>query len=139
MLDRDWLTTTAQVRSTSASGSRELRVDSDGTGSWRVDGVHRPDLEGCLDIDLESSACTNTLPVHRLGLSVGAGAAVPASYVRVPGLEVERLEQRYVRAADQADRLHFDYAAPGFDFRGRLVYDRAGLITDYPGIARRAG
>jgi hypothetical protein len=31
----------------------------------------------------------------------------------------------------------YDYAAPIFDFECRLVYDNAGLVLDYPGIAQR--
>jgi hypothetical protein len=29
-------------------------------------------------------------------------------------------------------------AAPAFGFGARLVYDRSGLVLDYPGIAVRA-
>jgi hypothetical protein len=54
------------------------------------------------------------------------------------GLAVERLEQTYARTADEAACLRYDYTAPAFDFRCRLVYDKAGLVLDYPDIAVRA-
>jgi uncharacterized protein len=81
--------------------------------------------------------CTNTMPVHRLSLAVGDAAAVPALYVRARGVGVERLEQFYRRVADDGGRLRFDYRAPAFEFEERLVYDRSGLIVDYPGLAAR--
>jgi uncharacterized protein len=97
-----------------------------------------PGLDGCLDVDLEASAMTNALPVRRIGLPVAAEAAAPAAYVRTADLAVERLGQTYVRAADEASWQRYDYAAPAFEFSARLVYDEAGLVLDYPGIAVRA-
>lgn len=81
---------------------------------------------------------TNALPVRRMGLPVAAAAA-PAAYVRAAGLAVERLEQTYVRAIDEAAGQRYDHAAPAFGFGCRLVYDETGLVLDYPGIAVRAG
>jgi len=82
---------------------------------------------------------TNALPVRRMGLPVGAGTAAPAAYIRAVGLEVERLEQTYLRATGEATRQRYDYAAPAFGFSARLIYDQSGLVLDYPGIAVRAG
>jgi hypothetical protein len=117
-------------------GEHEVRLDTDASGHWRIDGVAAPHLDGCLDVDLESSACTNTLPVHRLRLGVGQRAESPAAYVRAPHLDVERLEQQYVRVDDNGTQ-RYDYAAPAFDVECRLVYDDSGLVVDYPGIAAR--
>jgi hypothetical protein len=44
-----------------------------------------------------------------------------------------------VRITDEAGCQRYDYAAPAFDFAARLVYDKSGLVLDYPGIAVRAG
>jgi uncharacterized protein len=52
---------------------------------------------------------------------------------------VERLEQTYLRITDEAACQRYDYAAPAFGFAARLVYDKSGLVLDYPGIAVRAG
>ncbi|MDO8212305.1 putative glycolipid-binding domain-containing protein [Conexibacter sp. CPCC 206217] len=115
----------------------ELSVEGDGEGTWTVDGVAAPHLDGVLDVDLEASACTNALPVRRLALSVGEDAPAPAAYVRLDGA-VERLEQGYVRLPHDGAGERYDYTSPRFDFRGLLAYDAAGLILDYPGIAVRA-
>ena len=139
VLGAGWLTRTARVTSHSASGRRELTLEADGAGGWRVDGAPAPQLDGCLDVDLESSCLTNAFPVHRLGLEVGEGADAPAAYVRALDLSVERLEQRYERLDDEAGgRQRYRYAAPSFGFECELVYDEFGLLLDYPGIGRRA-
>ena len=138
-LDAAWLTREAHVSARTAAGLRAATLRSDGAGHWRVGGRPAPHLDGCLDIDLESSALTNTLPVHRLALACGAGAETPAAYVRAPGLRAGRLEQSYTRLPDEAGQQRYRYAAPAFDFTCTLGYDQSGLVLDYPGIAVRAG
>lgn len=135
-VDGAWRTRSARVGSRSTGGVRAVLLTADGQGDWRVDGLPAPHLAGCLDVDLESSAMTNALPVHRLGLRPGEGAASPAAYVRAPDLAVERLEQEYVRVRGRGQR--YDYAAPAFGFSCRLTYDGAGLALEYPGIAVRS-
>jgi uncharacterized protein len=137
-LDADWVTRGARVTSRSASGRRSVLLEADGAGHWLVDGEAAPHLDGCLDVDLESSAMTNALPVHRMALPVGGRAAAPAAYVRAADASVERLEQEYLRTTDQGARQRYDYTAPAFEFACRLVYDESGLVLSYPGIAVRA-
>jgi uncharacterized protein len=138
-LDGTGATRSARIRGRSAAGSSSALLEADGAGRWLVNGVPAPYLDGCLDVDLESSALTNALPVRRMGLAPGARAAAPAAYVRAIGLAVERLEQIYLRAPDEAGCQCYDYAAPVFGFACRLTYDESGLVLDYPGIAVRAG
>lgn len=115
-----------------------MTLEGDGLGAWQRDGEPCPQLDGCLDVDLESSSFTNAAPVHRLALEIGQRAEAPAAYVRALDLSVERLEQSYLRLDDDGPRQRFDYTAPRFDFRCVLVYDESGLVIDYPGIASRA-
>lgn len=138
-LDGTGATRSAGIRGRSVAGFTSALLEADGAGRWVVDGVPAPHLDGCLDVDLESSALTNALPVRRMGLAPGARAAAPAAYVRAVGLGVERLEQTYLRVPDKAAHQRYDYAAPAFDFACRLTYDESGLVLDYPGIAVRAG
>ncbi len=137
-LDARWRTRRARVWGHSAGGAREVLLEADGAGRWRVDGAPVPELEGCLDVDLEASALTNAFPVRRLALAVGRAADAPAAYVRALGLGVSRLEQRYARVPHQGPGEAYDYVSPSFSFACRLVYDRSGLVVDYPGIAVRA-
>ena len=138
-VDDTWVTRRAEVMARSAEGTRSTVLEGDGSGGWRIDGVPAADLAGCLDVDLESSAVTNILPVHRLNLSLGRSRSAPAAYVRAVGLRVERLDQTYRRAPDIGDRLQYEYAAPAFGFTACLSYDETGLVLDYPGIAHRVG
>ncbi|NKY55967.1 putative glycolipid-binding domain-containing protein [Nocardia flavorosea] len=136
-VDSAWRTRKARVTGRSAAGRRTVLLEADGAGHWQVDGEPASHLDGCLDVDLESSAMTNAFPVHRMLLPIGARAAAPAAYVRATDLSVERLEQEYLRAPDRGTGRCFDYAAPAFGFSCRLVYDASGLVLDYPGIASR--
>jgi hypothetical protein len=138
-LDAGWATRSARIMARTAAGLRETLLEVDQTGRWLVDGDPAPHLDGCRDVDLESSAMTNALPVHRLGLAAGRQADAPAAYVRALDLSVDRLEQTYRRIADEGARQRYEYAAPAFDFTSCLVYDESGLVLDYLGVARRAG
>jgi hypothetical protein len=136
-LDEDWVTTGARVWGWSSTGQRELRVESHGPGRWHVNGTPAPEYDGCIDVDLESSSVTNTIPVHRLELAVGQSAEVPAVYVRALDLGVARLDQHYLRVDDDGGHQRYDYRAPDFGFTSQLTYDEFGLVLEYPGIASR--
>src|SRR5215471_20514079 len=58
-LDDGWLTRSAHIVGQSVSASQEVRLETDGSRVWQVDGAAAPQLNGCLDVDLEASACTN--------------------------------------------------------------------------------
>ena len=131
-LDDRWRTRRARVASDTVEGPREIVLASDGEGRWTSDGEPAPQLDGLIDVDIEASACTNTLPIHRLPLPRGEVIPAPAAYVRALDLSVTRLEQTYRRLDDR----RYDYSSEA-DFRAVLEYDAAGLIVDYPGIAAR--
>jgi hypothetical protein len=132
-LDDRWRTREARVASDTVAGPRETFLESDGEGRWTVDGEYAAHLDGLVDVDIEASACTNTLPIHRLSLPAGEVIAAPAAYVRALDLSVTRLDQTYRRL----DGHRYDYTSEGGAFRAVLTYDAAGLIVDYPGIAVR--
>jgi len=138
VLDERWRTRSAHVSGQSSHGPRTVRLEADGRGGWLVDDQAAPHLDGCLDVDLESSSLTNAFPMLRLGLAPGDAAEAPAAYVRALDLGVDRIEQRYERIDAGTGHQRYDYTSPTFDFRCELVYDEAGLVLDYPGIATRA-
>ena len=113
-LATDWTTRRAVVASRSRHGRRQVCLEADGAGSWLVNGAAAPEIDGCLDVDLESSALTNAFPVRRL-----------------------RLEQRYVRLSHAGGGQRYRYGAPAFDFECVLTYGADGLVAHYPGIAVR--
>ena len=75
-LDQTWATRTARVLGRSTSGSRSILLETDDHGHWLIDGEAATHLDGCLDVDLESSAMTNAFPIHRLRLPVGTSASL---------------------------------------------------------------
>src|SRR5262249_41246686 len=111
-VDVHWKARTAFVACTSADGVRDVRIVGDGAGRWTVDGVAAAAVDGCLDVDLEASACTNMLPVRRLALSVGERAHAPPVYGRAPSLVVERLPQPSSLAGDPGGRQPYEAASP---------------------------
>jgi hypothetical protein len=133
----DWVTRSASVMNRTVDGTRTTVLDADEHGRWRVDGIPAPQLDGCLDVDLESSAMTNAFPIRRMALAVDESSPAPAAYVRALDLSVERLDQTYTRLPDDDGRQQYDYESPAFDFSCRLTYDQSGLVQSYPGIAMR--
>jgi uncharacterized protein len=138
MLDGSWRTLSASVDSHSAtSGKRSVQLISAHDAEWIVNGELRPDLDGYVDVDLEASAFTNALPLHRLPLARGKVVDAPAVYIRATDLAVGTLQQTYklLRADERGFRV--EYESPAFDFKCELTYDRSGLVVDYPDIAHR--
>jgi len=133
-LDERWHVRHAII-SDHAGTSQELRTD--GNGSWTVDGQHRAELDSCLDLDLEASVVTNTIPVHRLALEIDQEGESKAVYVRSDGLAVEQLDQTYRRLPDVEEAFLFDYRSPRFGYHDILRFGSDGLALDYPGIGVR--
>jgi hypothetical protein len=133
-LSDDWHVRRASL--TDHAGVR-LELEADGEGSWAIDGQEDPELHGCLDVDLEASVVTNTIPVHRLALAVGGQGQSAAAYIRSNGLAVERLDQTYRRLPDAAGKMIFDYRSPRFGYQDTLLFGSDGLAVDYPGIGTR--
>ena len=118
-------TSAVHVRDLRGFEQRTLTLARDAKGNWRID--ERPDrsLRGCTDVDLGCSPSTNTLPIRRLGLRVGASKTIQAAWVRFPELTVHKVAQTYTRL----DEATFRYASGTFE--AELTVDDAGLVTDY--------
>lgn len=134
-VDGAWVTRTVRATALIDGADRTVELQRNADGRWTVDGRHRPELDGCVDVDFESSAVTNTLPIHRIDFVPGRAVEVPAAFVRAD-LTVQRLEQSYV-PIDTAVGPRFRYYSATFHFACELRYDAAGLVLDYPGIAVR--
>ena len=90
-------------------------------------------LDGADFFDVGFSPLFNSLPVLRDGLlERGPARDYVMRWVDVPSLEVSRSNQRYEPLGDR--RVRF---ASG-DFAADIVFDEAGFVLDYPGIATRA-
>lgn len=122
--DREWVTRLAAV-TIGSEADRTMTIEHDGRGRWSVDGLDRPDLSDCLDVDLGITPSTNTLPIRRLGLNVGEAKDLNAVWLRFPEMSVEVLGQRYERVSDSA------YRYSSADFQANLEVDQAGIVLRY--------
>lgn len=114
--------------------ARRFELVSDGAGAWRNDaGVPMPELAGAIDVDLPVTPFTNTLPIRRLGLAVGASAEITVAYVGFPDLAVTTEPQRYTRIAEHRYR----FESLDGNFVRDIEVDEYGLVVTYPGLFRR--
>src|SRR5437870_539588 len=67
-VDAGWRTRNLEVE-LEDGGQRRLSLTADGEGNWSRDGQRLEQIAGCIDVDLEWSPSTNTLPIRRLGLA----------------------------------------------------------------------
>jgi uncharacterized protein len=115
----DWVTQWTRV--TGSVGDRVIDVEVDAT-SWP--------LKECVDIDLNFSPSTNTLPIRRLNLAVGERAEVAAAWLRFPSFELERLDQEYARTGEET----YTYRNQASGYTAELRVSRNGLVLDYGDI-----
>ncbi|WP_155371741.1 putative glycolipid-binding domain-containing protein [Catellatospora vulcania] len=138
-------TDTMTVESEGAGWQREVRLERS-ANSWRVitseqgkfgsvqlPGIVDPGrLSGVLDVDLEATALTNTLPIRRLGLlgaEPGTTHTVPMAWIRVPSLQVIPVEQTYT--VIDAETIRYSSGS----FTADLTVDKDGFVVNYPGYA----
>jgi len=113
-------------------------VECDGAGHWRVNEQERPDLDGCVDVDIQITPFTNTLPIRRLSLAPGESAEIRVAYLPVPELAPRPAEQRYTCLAPRgAAGGRFRYEGLFRGFTADLPVDGDGLVMDYPETFRR--
>jgi uncharacterized protein len=125
LADRAGLTTAAHVRDLRGFETRTIVLERDAKERWTVDGIAKRALKGCTDIDLGCSPSTNTLPIRRLRLAIGASHTIQAAWVRFPELVVVKAAQTYARL----DEFTYRYASGTFE--AELTIDDEGLVTAY--------
>jgi hypothetical protein len=125
LTDAAGLTTAVHVRDLRGFEQRAIRLERSAKGDWTVDGAPARELKGCTDIDLGCSPSTNTLPIRRLRLGVGASSTIKAAWIRFPDLDVVKAAQTYTRL----DESTYRYASG--DFAADLTVDDDGLVMQY--------
>jgi len=109
--------------------------DADGEGHWRDGaGRARPDLDGCIDIDVWPTPFTNTFPIRRRPMAVGERREFVMAWVSAPELTVRPVRQGYTRLAD---RRYLYENLDGSGFRAELPVDEDDIVLDYQGVFRR--
>jgi hypothetical protein len=123
--DGEWRTRKVQVEQLLNGRYGGVRLESR-RGRWFVDGKERPDLKGCVDVDLGASPVTNTLPIKRNRIQIGTKIDLRAAWVSFPSLEVLPLKQSYERLGAR----RFAYRS-NTGFRAELELDGFGLVRRY--------
>lgn len=137
--DADWRIIRLTIKVSTAEGDRTLDLAADGAGHWRAAGQPLPALDGCVDVDIDCTPLTNTLPIRRLRWSPGTARDLDVAYVTVPGLAVRPARQRYtlLERDDQQNQARYRYESGSY--RADLPVDADGFVIDYPGAWRRIG
>ena len=130
VLDDRWRVREAEFATT--SGLR-LAISANREGTWRDEHGTLTEVAGCIDIDIEATPFTNTLPIRRLGLAAGESAVIDVAYVSLPELALTRARQRYTCLG----RRHYRFESLDSGFTADLPVDAHGLVLDYPGLFRR--
>lgn len=121
-VDRSFATVRAEVR---VADGGSLVLESDGRGRWTTEGRDLRFADGCIDVDLEISPATNTLPIRRLHPKVGETVTPRALWVRFPSLSAEPIEQSYERLSET------EWRYSSGDFSAELECDADGLVKRY--------
>lgn len=114
---------------------RRLRLHSDGAGSWEDgDGRPLPDLNGCIDVDIWPTPLTNSFPLWRTPLRIGARRLFRMAWVDGLSLCAQAQAQAYTRLGPE--RYLFE-SLDGSGFKADLELDADGIVLDYPGWFQR--
>jgi hypothetical protein len=132
LTDGSGMTTAAHVRDLRGFGQRALMLERSAKGVWSVNGTTDRTLKGCTDVDLGCSPSTNTLPIRRLRLAVGASKTIQAAWIVFPELTVVKAAQTYTRLDE------FTYRYQSSTFSAELVVDDDGLVASYADWRRTA-
>jgi uncharacterized protein len=120
-----------------AFGAWTVRAESEGADGLAPAGGEPDALAGATDADLGLSPLFNSLPVLRHGLLASGGPHdFVVAWISVPDLTLRPSAQRYTHRRTLADGgacVRFESE----DFAADIRFDAAGLVLDYPGIARR--
>lgn len=131
----DWVTRAVDLTVIQGEHTRRLRLDRDRSGVWRRDSEVLTEFAGLVDVDLQITPSTNTLPIRRLQLYPGESADTDALWIRFPDLSLERLPQRYTRVGE----FRYTYESGDGAFRAELEVNEEGVVVHYGEIWSRTG
>lgn len=128
--DGEWRTQEGAVRGWMGERALDFRIALAHDGTWTLNGLVVPNLEGCIDLDLGFTPATNLLQLRRVALQIGQAADVSVAWLDVAAGTLDRLQQRYERRTAEA----YWYEAPRFDYFALLRVNEVGFVEDYPNL-----
>jgi hypothetical protein len=113
----------------------DLWLATDGHGRWgEMNGDHRTELDGCIDIDLPGTPFTNSILIHRLPLHVGHSSTQNVITIDTETLGVTVVPQMYTRL----DTHRWQYISLLQNKTVEVSVDEFGFVIDEPGAFSRA-
>jgi uncharacterized protein len=94
-------------------------------------GAHAPYGWSLIDVDIQVTPSTNTLPIRRMEMVPGKTYGTTSAWIKVPSLQITPLPQQYT----PADARHLHYSSGSFT--AELEVDQLGLIERYGTFWRR--
>lgn len=113
--------------------AEEVIFTSDGKGNWYWEGQSLNAFAGCIDVDITLTPFTNTLPVNRLNLDIGAPHRIKVLYCDILEGNFTVAHQKYTRLS--AEKYKFENVPN--DFEAIIDVDEVGLVKQYPSLFRR--
>ncbi|MEY3558754.1 MAG: hypothetical protein RL374_1460, partial [Actinomycetota bacterium] len=98
-----------------------------------MNGEHRTELDGCVDIDFAGTPFTNSIITHRLPLQIGHTADLQVITINVDTLGVVKTPQRYTRH----DEHSWEYTSLLTGDQHAATVDEFGLVLDEHNTFRR--
>jgi hypothetical protein len=130
-LDADWRALRGRVQGF-VKGRRVARTISREAGYWTLDGLARPEIEDCLDLDFGFTPATNLPTLRRLGLQIGEAAEFAVAWLDDAAETLTPLPQRYQRTGART----YAYQSPHTGYRAVLETGATGFAAEYPGLWR---
>ena len=113
----------------------DLWLATDGHGRWgEMNGEHRTELDGCIDIDLQGTPFTNSILIHRLPLHIGHSSTQNVITIDTETLGVTVVPQMYRRL----DTHRWEYISLAQNKTVEVSVDEFGFVIDEPGAFSRA-
>jgi hypothetical protein len=135
--DAGWRFARVDITVTRAAGMSALSLTRDGDGRWLAGDEPLPALGQCVDIDINRTPLTNTLPVRRLPWSPGQAYDLDVAYISVPELDVRPARQRYTMLWRDDRTGEAAYRYESGSYQADLPVDADGYVKDYPGLWQR--
>lgn len=124
----EWETLSGRISGWIGEKKIKTEISVEQNRRWHLNGQEPARTDGCIDLDLNFSPLTNTIPVRRLNFNVGEKAEVRAAWLKFPSFQIEPLEQSYYRI----DRTTYRYESVGGRFVADLQVNETGFVTSYP-------
>lgn len=133
-LTPDWRAQSLDVERWGPVGHAHLTLERTDSG-WRVNGQHRPDLDGAEEPDLSVTPFCNTFPIRRTPAGAGQSRTLDTCFVDGAAMTIQRSRQRYDRLGP--DRVRYVDLGVSAGFEAELELDRRDLVLRYQHLFER--